>query len=554
MKYSTKLLSQTLIQICQVKGTNHIVISPGSRNAPLTIGFIEHADFNCFSVVDERCAAFFALGMAQQLKIPVVLTCTSGSALLNYYPAIAEAFYSDIPLVIISADRPKEFINIGDGQTIQQENVFANHILYNANCKDGKEHLLYNENEINTAFNIAIAQQGPVHINIPFSEPLYNTVDELQVEPTIIPDAIPEKKSSIELNSFVNKWNNSRKKIILIGALAPNSIERKFIDQIAEDESVVILTETTSNIYHHNLFPSIDQLIAPLEEDGFKILQPDILITFGGMIVSKKIKAFLRKYSPEEHWHVDTKKAYDTYFCLKHHFETTPNNFLNLFLEQTITSESTFQKDWLKVKQHRLERQVLYEAKIPYSDFKVFSEIVKTLPSNIQLQLSNSATIRYSQLFNLDKSIEVYCNRGTSGIEGSTSTAIGAACVSEKPTVFITGDLSFLYDSNGLWNNYIPDNFKIIVINNGGGGIFRILPGDKNSENFHTYFETKHDLTAEHLCKMYEFDYSSITNEVDLHDTLKAFFKNSFNPNLLEIFTPSDINDKVLLDYFKFIK
>jgi len=554
MKYSTKLLSQSLTQICHVKGIHHIVISPGSRNAPLTIGFVEDSSFNCFSIVDERCAAFFALGMAQQLKVPVVLTCTSGSALLNYYPAIAEAYYSDIPLVIISADRPKELINIGDGQTIQQENVFANHILYNANCKNGNEYLSYNENEINKAFNIAITQQGPVHINVPFSEPLYDIVDELQVQPTIIPLEIPKNKISIKLDSFVNKWNTSSKKIILIGALSPNSIAQKFIDQLAEDKSVIVFTETTSNVHHPNIFPSIDQLIAPLDEDGFNDLQPDILITFGGMIVSKKIKSFLRNYSPREHWHVGASKAYDTYFCLKHHLNITPNDFLNEFLKQIKLRGSTFQNDWLKVKQHRLDRHTLFEASRPYSDFKVFSKIVKTLPESIQLQLSNSATIRYSQLFNIDKSIEVFCNRGTSGIDGCTSTAIGAAYVSEKPTALITGDLSFFYDSNALWNNYIPNNFKIIVINNGGGGIFRILPGDKNSDNFKTYFETKHHLTAEYLCKMYGFEYNSVDNEDKLEGSLNSFFKESKIPMLLEVFTPSEVNDKVLLDYFKFIK
>ena len=554
MKYSSKLLSQTLTQICLVKGVHHIVISPGSRNAPLTIGFVENEKFNCFSIVDERSAAFFALGMSQQLKLPVVLVCTSGSALLNYYPAVAEAFYSDIPLVIISADRPKELINIGDGQTIQQENVFANHILYNANCENGKKHLAYNENEINKAINIAFEQQGPVHINVPFAEPLYETVDGLQVQSEIIPLGIPEKNTLVELDPFVNKWNISNKKIILIGAQSPNSIEQKFIDQLAEDESVLIFTETTSNVHHHNIFPSIDQLIAPLYDDAFKNLQPEILITFGGMVISKKIKAFLRNYSPTEHWHIDPKKAYDTYFCLKHHFKISPNDFLKEFLPKTIVTENTFQKDWLKVKQHRLDRQAFYENSMPYSDFKVFSEIVKSLPNNIHLQLSNSATIRYSQLFKLDKSIHVFCNRGTSGIDGCTSTAIGAAYISDDPTVFITGDLSFFYDSNALWNNYIPNNFKIIVINNGGGGIFRILPGDKNSENFKTYFETKHHITAEHLCKMYDFDYHSVSLDNELKTSLNSFFKESNTPKLLEIFTPSEINDKVLLDYFKFIK
>ncbi len=178
MIFSDKILSQTLVQLCLDKGIDHIIISPGSRNAPLTIGFGNHPEFKCFSIVDERCAAFFALGIAQQLKRPVAVICTSGSALLNYYPAIAEAFYIDIPLVVISADRPAASIDIGDGQTIRQENVFENHILYSANCVEGDEFQVKNETEINIALNSAIELQGPVHINLPFSEPLYHTIEE----------------------------------------------------------------------------------------------------------------------------------------------------------------------------------------------------------------------------------------------------------------------------------------------------------------------------------------------------------------------------------------
>src|SRR5690554_2040436 len=177
MKFSTKILSQTLVQLCLDKGIDHIVISPGSRNAPMTIGFGENPNFKCFSIVDERSAAFFALGMAQQLKKPVAVVCTSGSALLNYYPAIAEAFYSHIPLVVLSADRPANYIDIGDGQTIRQENVFDKHILYSANCKEGDEFQISNETEINIALNTALELNGPVHVNIPFSEPLYQSID-----------------------------------------------------------------------------------------------------------------------------------------------------------------------------------------------------------------------------------------------------------------------------------------------------------------------------------------------------------------------------------------
>jgi len=556
MKFSKKPLSQIVTQLCLAKGIDHIIISPGSRNAPLTIGFTENTNFTNFSIVDERCAAFFALGIAQQLKKPVALVCTSGSALLNYYPAIAEAYYSDIPLVIISADRPEELINIGDGQTIMQEDVFSNHILFSANCKEGTIDKETNEIKINTALNTCIKQQGPVHINIPFSEPLYETVSKLEFQPTNIPVEISQTKTNFseDLSVFQKQWNNAKKKMILVGVLPPDSLEQQFLDELSKDESVIILTETTSNLYHDSIFPSIDQLIAPLDSDGFESLQPEILLTLGGMIVSKKIKAFLRTYSPEIHWHVDSKKAYDTYFCLKHHFKSTPDDFFSVFLQKNMAIKSSYQKDWQKLKEYRLERHKQYEANISFSDFKVFSEISKELPKDIQLQLSNSATIRYAQLFKIDKSIEVFCNRGTSGIDGCTSTAIGAAYASKKPIIFITGELSFLYDSNAFWNNYIPANFKIIVINNGGGGIFRILPGDKNTDNFSTYFETKHQLTAAHLCTMHNLEYSSVKKEGDLQSALTTFFKNSNGPSLLEIFTPSKINDTVLLDYFRYLK
>ena len=553
MKFSTKILSQTLVQLCLDKGIDHIVISPGSRNAPLTIGFGEHPDFKCFSIVDERCAAFFALGIAQQINRPVAVVCTSGSALLNYYPAVAEAFYSDIPLVVISADRPADYIDIGDGQTIRQENVFENHILYSANCSEGEDFQIKNETEINVALNTAIELNGPVHINIPFSEPLYHTVENQLVWPQNVPAR--QRTAGVEenLDAFVSRWNSSKRKMVLVGVLPPNSVEMRFVEQLTRDDSVLVLTETTSNLHHENFITAIDQLIAPLTDGDFKKLQPEILLTFGGMVVSKKIKAFLRSFPPAEHWHVDPKKAFDTYFVLSQHFKTSVNGFFAEFLPKTISVESNYQSHWLAIKRHRLRRHTTYETAIPYSDFMVFCEIFHSLPQNIQLQLSNSATIRYAQLFEIPASAEVFCNRGTSGIDGSTSTAVGAAYASSLPTVFITGDLSFFYDSNALWNNYIPKNFKIIVVNNGGGGIFRILPGEKDTEIFDTYFETKHNLNAEQLSEMYGFKYETIHGKEDLNKTLRDFFRITEGPALLEVFTPAAINDKVLLDYFKFI-
>lgn len=552
MKFSDKPLSQTLVALCREKGIEHIVISPGSRNAPLTLGFANDSYFKCFSIVDERAAAFFALGIAQQLQKPVAVVCTSGSALLNYYPAVAEAFYSDIPLLVFSADRPAAFIDIGDGQTIRQENIYEKHILYSANCQEGASYQLENEKEINIALNTAIELHGPVHINLPFSEPLYQTVDT----PTIFPQNVPPRpfeNEAVDLESYAEIWNESGRKMILVGTLAPNSLEKQIVEQLAQDKSVLVLTETTSNLHHPNFISAIDQLITPLTDSAFEALRPDVLLTFGGLVVSKRIKAFLRKNKPLHHWHVDPKKALDTYFVLERHIKMRPNDFFNAFLPLVRSFSGEYQSQWLSVKHHRLTRHKDYEDKVPYSDFKVFQRIFDLMPDGLQLQLSNSATIRYAQLFDIKEGVQVFCNRGTSGIDGSTSTAVGAAVASESPTLLITGDLSFFYDSNGLWNKHIPANFKIIVINNGGGGIFRILPGEKDTALFDTFFETKHELSGIHLAKMFGFDYCSVHNEEELEELLPFLFQKEDRPAILEIFTPDRVNDEALIAYFRSI-
>ncbi len=586
MKYPKIPLAQTLIELCKARQIQSIVISPGSRNAPLAIGFTNDDFFKCYSIVDERCAAFFALGIAQQKQTPVALVCTSGSALLNYYPAVAEAFYSDIPLVVLSADRPKHLIDIGDGQTINQKNVFENHILYSANLKldlkdeyklpenedlpifknlEGKlERFLglqqdiqsFNETEINTAFTKAIFKKGPVHINIPFDEPLYEMIDAPTIKLKRIEIDIPKLQvEEFEVKQCLEDWNSESKKMILVGVNQPNLIEKRWLEELAMDDSVLVLTETTSNLHNNEIFSSIDKLIAPLTDEEFKALQPDILLTFGGMVVSKKIKSFLRKYKPKQHWHIDLKKAYDTYFCLEKHIEADPNDFFTAFIPKiTHFVKSDYHTYWSKVKEHRSFKHEEYLNQIPFSDFKVFDKVLKALPDHSVLQLSNSSTVRYTQLFDLNHTIDVFCNRGTSGIEGSTSTAIGCAVANEKQTTLITGDLSFFYDSNALWNNYIPNNFRIIIVNNNGGGIFRILPGHKNTQNFDTYFETVHGLTAKQLCKMFNFEYATVSNESQLKLKLKTFFQESSSPKLLEVFTPREQNDEILLNYFNFIK
>ncbi|MDM1503708.1 2-succinyl-5-enolpyruvyl-6-hydroxy-3-cyclohexene-1-carboxylic-acid synthase [Myroides marinus] len=549
MNYPQIELAQSIIEICKAKNIQHIIISPGSRNAPLTIGFASDPFFTCYSLADERCAAFFGMGIAQQNEFPVALVCTSGSALLNYYPAVAEAFYSQIPMVIISADRPTSKIDIGDGQTIRQRNVYDNHIMYNANLTE--EANQENDILINTAINTAIAQKGPVHINAPFEEPLYNTLDALTVNPTIIDiEELPQQY--IEYDQYIEDYKKAAKKLVLVGVNNPGVLDNSIIEWLANDPSVIVMTETTSNLHHPTYVEHIDRIITTFSEEDFLAFQPDILITFGGMVVSKRIKAFLRKYKPTQHWHIDTLRHYDTYSALNKAVVDTPQNFFQAIKENLLEFGTSTYKQWMQdIVTARIEKHNAYLTSIPFSDLKVFEVLFKELPHNTQLQISNSSAIRYAQLIKIDASNDVFCNRGTSGIDGSTSTAIGAAVASDKPTLLITGDIGFLYDSNGLWNNYIPKNFKILLLNNGGGGIFRILPGHKETPVFNTYFETSHHLTAEHLAKMYQFDYLTAHNEEELYKACQAFFSSNDTPSILEVFTPTEVNNTVLSNYFR---
>ena len=576
-------LAQTVVGFCALKKIQHIVISPGSRNAPLTQGFTQNSVFKTYSIVDERSAAFFALGLAQQLKQPVALVCTSGSALLNYYPAISEAFYSDIPLVVISADRLPHRIDVGDGQTIRQPEVFEPHLeaaaylkpdvihatetllanpsqkLIAANStsamllEEQKRIQIFNEEQLNSVLNKAHSQSGPVHLNVPLEEPLYGTTTSEIILQKVTSSNLPDKLSVGK--SIVDVWNTAPKKIILIGVLAPHSISEEIINAWALDPSVIVMTEKISNIKHPRFIDAIDSLIAPLEnglEDLLQRLQPDLLVSLGGMVVSKKIKNFLRKFPPKHHWHIHPKKAYDTYYVLSDHIKTEPQTFFEELLSKASNSnQSTYNNQVSSIYSSNRLKGLNYLKQIPFSDLKVFQTIFKSIPDQLQLQLANSSTIRYAQLFDLPKTISVFCNRGTSGIDGSSSTAVGAAFVSKIPTLLITGDLSFFYDSNALWNTYLKKNFRIIIINNQGGGIFRILPGQKDTPTYDEYYETVHKRNAKDLCKSFGVGYSSVHSEWRLKRKLKSFFKPSNCPQVLEIFTPRKSNDQILLNYFK---
>ena len=553
-KHSAKPTAQLLSAALLEAGIRDIIISPGSRNAPLIIEFTNQPEFNNLSIVDERVAGFFGLGMAQQTGRPVVLVCTSGSALLNYYPAIAEAFYSHIPLIVVSADRPQKWIDQGEGQTIRQHEVFKNHSWYNVTLSEtGTEQDL---NDLKTAIETAFKRRGPVHINMPFDEPLYQIVEKEFPETGHIQTEFPDKIYDVAfLEQFEQKWQAAKQKMILVGQHQPSEFLQLQLNKLAEDTSVIILTENIANVTNGKFINNIDQVIFSLDDNRLEDLKPDILITIGRNIVSKKIKQFLRQHQPQEHWHVEkTALPPDTFEALTQHFDTAPEMFLSqfLFLVKPVTSD--YQQKWLDIKQKHKQIHQKFLQKTGFSDLKTFELISQNIPGGYMVQWSNSSTIRYAQLFDYKPDIIHFSNRGTSGIDGSTSTAAGAAYASGKPVLLVTGDISFLYDSNGLWHKYLPDNFKIILINNGGGEIFNFIPGPSQTGAINEFFATKHQYDAAKLAEMYHLGYQKVTNLDELQSGIQKLFATNKQAQLLEIDTKEVDNAGVLKAYFSNLK
>jgi 2-succinyl-5-enolpyruvyl-6-hydroxy-3-cyclohexene-1-carboxylate synthase len=336
----------------------------------------------------------------------------------------------------------------------------------------------------------------------------------------------------------------------LVGTLMPSAEEIRWLKDLQSHHSVLFLHESLSQLNLSNTVDSIDTLIAPLEKlenssDYFNRLLPDLLITAGGMIVSKKIKALLRSHKDLIHIHLKGVPARDTYFALKGCLKIDSlKNLLN-----TLEIEDSYQKYWMNHYKGLEKRRSEYIENAPYSDFKAYANIFKGIPERYVIHMANSSAIRYAQLF--PTANNQFCNRGTSGIEGSVSTAVGYAKGTDQPVVLVTGDLSFLYDSNALWTRELPSNFRIIIVNNSGGGIFRILPGKENSLHFSEYFETRHQFTAEHLAEHFDFDYHSVKALNDLENALDSFFNHSSKPKLLEVITHPQNNEAILLNYFK---
>jgi 2-succinyl-5-enolpyruvyl-6-hydroxy-3-cyclohexene-1-carboxylate synthase len=551
---------QQLSEILWQKGVRHIIISPGSRNAPLILAFSSHPEYECISVPDERSAAFVALGIAEQTQQPVALVCSSGSALLNYYPAISEAFFRHIPLVVLSADRPEYLIDQGDGQTIHQQRVFGNHILYQAQLEENpqtEKEIWFNYRKINEALIVAnekvIAQPGPVHLNIPLEEPLYSK-KEAPIPSGQITVSVPGRivLTSEEVEEIASIWKRAKKRMLIIGQFPPNAHVVEELQNWSED--ILVLTETTSNQNSPNVIQCIDRLLIPMSEQEKRHFQPDLLLTFGGQVVSKKIKNYLREYSPKYHIHIGPELIpSDTYQCLTHHIRSTPNDFLNQLRQHIAPTPNPWVADWLKTAAVRREHHDEFMHAVSYSDLSVMESVNRHIPQKAFVHLANSTPIRYALLFNWHESISFTANRGTSGIDGIVSTAMGAALSTNNPVYLIVGDISFFYDSNAWWHNQIPSNLKVLVINNSGGGIFRFIEGPNSTGQLERFFETQQKNSVEHIAGAFGLNYLCATDKSSLEEKLKIW-SDSAVTSILEVCTPRLKNAEILHSYFGYLK
>ena len=546
-----------LVEICVQHGISKVVISPGSRNAPLIIAFDSHPKIETFIVHDERSAAFFAMGLAEESGNPVAITCTSGSAPINYAPAVSEAYYRSIPILILTADRPVELVDQGDGQTIRQNNLYQNFIKASfqlPNLPSRAERVL-SDKTVNQAL-IALHElpKGPVHINIPLAEPLYENQNLISTPLVQKVAFVKNQLSTIAKQEIKEGWVNSNKKLLLIGQFKPNALNLTLLKNVLNDPSVAVLVESTANLHDfYRVCHCIDRTLAILKPEDIIGLKPDLLISFGGAIISKKIKTFFRQNKPKANWRIGTFFfEEDTYQSLSKSYQINPNIFLEFVANIQYTPNSNYgsqwkQKDFLAETKHKL-----FLENTPFSDLKVFDLILDTIPSDAKLHMSNSSTVRYCQLFNPIPGIHYYSNRGVSGIDGSTSTAVGIAVeAKDKLNVLITGDTSFFYDSNALWNNYLPSNLRIIVINNGGGGIFKIIDGPNKIEQSN-YFVAPFEAKIKSVAETYSLNYFYANSVQSLETVFEAFYRiaNNNRPAILEVDTQNIANGQILKDYF----
>ncbi len=527
-----------LIDDLYQQGVNEAVICPGSRNAPIMLALVRHGGFRCYSIADERSAGFFGLGLALKSKKPVILCCTSGSAGLNFAPAVVEAFFQEVPLIVLTADRPAEWIGQWDGQTIYQNQLYGKHVKHFESFEAFQPHQLVQE-----ALNFP---QGPVHMNIPIAEPFYPEKGE----------ELPVRTSPVASQpiSQVFNWNKSmlegisqQKCLITVGQRPLNEAENKLFEKLAA-KGIPVIGDATANLpaaceLNHDLLLANESL--------WPDLQADFHIHFGKSFVSKRIKQMMRRFKPAKSYlvHPNPIERPDPFQSLTDVIHADAFAVLEELVTLDFPSNPSFTTWNPTIQQAFFEKQA-------WNELCIYQTLIQHISkTDAEIHVGNSLAIRYINWTAAKlHGTEVFSNRGTSGIDGSLSTAVGASQSTEKLSIALLGDVSFQYDRNALWNNYLGSNLRIIVMNNAGGAIFQILEGAKDLAELSEFMVTKQKQTAENSAKDAGLTYLKAHNFNELDAVLSDFFAPSATGKVLEIFTDATENTAALQAYMALFK
>lgn len=552
----------TIAHVCHQFGVKHAVISPGSRSAPLVYAFLRETDIHCHSVPDERSAGFVALGLAQQLQIPTVLICTSGTAVANYYPAVAEAFYQKIPLLILSADRPPELLDQQDGQMIRQKEIFEKHVLgsYELPCyeEENTDHQA-TANMVFEALAITIAAKGagPVHINVPLREPLYDIPSAFVLPSVTLPPypfqtkQVPEK----DIVTLQDAWKKANRKLILVGQLPPSTELQYLLGELRKSANVQVIADVVSNQQANSHAPLFDGVLQFASPDVLQALQPDFILSFGGPLVSKALKNWLKILQPKWHFRIQpNNQLINTYQNLTHTLQGNMEGYLESLLqiqEAVDPTTKSYAKRWLIENQKVVNALNKFKAQKNWCEPSAVATILDDLQEGVQLQIANSSSIRWVSWFGLpNKFLTVFGNRGTSGIDGSVSTAVGAALANpDQRVVLLCGDLSLIYDEHAFWLEPLPANLRIVLLDNGGGNIFNWIDGPaKHPEHLHL-FTTPHRRNFKTFSESWNLDYLKCEDFLSLEKNLNAFNEPSARPVLLHLVFETETNLAGIRDF-----
>lgn len=562
--YSNKENINLLTSLLVAKGITDAVVCPGSRNAPIVHNLNEAEQITCHPVTDERSAGFYAVGLAQATGRPVVVCVTSGSALLNVAPAVAEAFYQHVPLIVVSADRPQQWIGQLDGQTLPQQGAFGPMVRRSVQLPephDEEERWLCGR-LINEALHLATCKGcAPVHINVPVTEPLFLFDEEK------LPETTPFKAHTLPTTFNVDTFKafaQAKRPMVVLGQLPDGAVATDTLCSLSQ--RCVVLAEPLSspsyNITHGDEAVRVltsadgDKVVAPDSTDRFA---PDAIVYIGGTVVSKAVRRYLRQAKAPT-WVVtpNVLEVSDPLMSLTDivecPLEETNALLLTLVAATNLRAEhEAFRSRWQRLLDRCGAHAESYEP--PFSQMatvRYFESQLEDLYEDLHVHYANSSAVRLANIYAAHR---VWCNRGVNGIEGSLSTAAGFSLGTTDKVVCVIGDLSFFYDQNALWNGRLRGNLRIILLNNHEGGIFSTLPGLDDSPAAHDMVAAAHNTEARGICTQNDIGYLKATNMDEMQVGVVTLLTQQVDrPMVLEVFTDAAEDAKAMREYFESLK